>query len=308
MENKNRRKFLRNLALTGLSIGGLSQLSHAKEDKIQACNPTTLDYYGEGPFYTANPPQIANNKLASSTEVGTKIIISGRVMNLDCSQVIPNTIVDVWQANNAGAYDNQGYNLRGKMTTNSQGFYIFETIKPGLYLNGASYRPSHIHAKVTPPGFSTLTTQIYFQGDPYIATDAAASISSGAFDATDRIITLTNNAGVLEGSWDIIINGNGIVNGVSDLHIDKGMVYSLSPNPCKKRVIIKYGVFKDSKISLSVFDIQGREVAVLDASNQTAGKYEVTWEPKNELANGHYFVVLKINALQVHYSKLVLAR
>ena len=85
-------------------------------------------------------------------------------------------------------------------------FYIFETIKPGLYLNGSSYRPSHIHFKITPPGFNALITQLYFQGDPYIPTDAAASVNSGSFDATHRIIPLvTNINGDLEGTWDIII-------------------------------------------------------------------------------------------------------
>ena len=54
------------------------------------CNQSTEDAYGQGPFYTANAPSIQNNQLADINEVGTRIIISGQVYNLECSEVIPN--------------------------------------------------------------------------------------------------------------------------------------------------------------------------------------------------------------------------
>jgi catechol 1,2-dioxygenase len=38
-------------------------------------------------------------------------------------------------------------------------------------LNGAQYRPAHIHVKVSAPGFQTITTQLYFEGDKYNAID-----------------------------------------------------------------------------------------------------------------------------------------
>jgi hypothetical protein len=244
--------------------------------------------------------------LADSNEVGTRLILSGQVYNLACSEVIPNTEIDIWHANDAGAYDNTGYNLRGKATSNSQGFYVFETIKPGLYLNGATYRPSHFHFKITPPNFPTLITQLYFAGDPYNSTDAAASITSGAYDATNRIIPLTTNSnGDLEGTWDIVINGNGISLGNSNIHLDKGMIYSASPNPFNDKVEIKYGVFQKAKVSVFVYDIQGKVVAQLDKKLLSPQKYEVVWEPDNNLPNGHYFIALKINDLQVHYLKVI---
>lgn len=294
--NRNRRQFLRNSALSVLGITTLPSLLKAKTntsiDQLNNCTQTTEDYYGEGPFYTNNPPTISNNQLAGNTEPGTKLIISGRVMNLDCSQVIPNAVVDVWHANNAGAYDNTGYNLRGKMVTNNQGFYIFETIKPGRYLNGNTYRPSHIHFKITPPNFSTLTTQLYFQGDPYIFSDAAASITSGSFNATDRIIPLTNNNGTLEGTWDIIISGTGVPSGTSNMHLDKGMIYKVGPNPYSDQIRIHYGIFRDANVNIMVYDIVGRAVATLEERKLSSGKYEAFWNPPSSLAEGHYFVAL----------------
>lgn len=313
-EPKNRRQFLKNTSLAALGISLTPVVAKASKPKNIdnklpiMCDETTLDLYGEGPFYTENPPTIVNNKLADEAEAGTKMIISGRVLNLDCSELIPNTIIDVWHADDAGDYDNVGYNLRGVTTSNSQGFYIFETIKPGKYLNGNQFRPSHIHFRITPPGFDLLTTQLYFEGDSDIPSDAAASVTSGQYDATHRIIPLTENAdGKLEGTWDIIINGNGVTS-VNDLHLNKGMIYKVSPNPFSNQVVINYGVFRTSKVSLLVFDLEGRLVANLEEKTLTAEKYEAVWSPDNSLPNGHYFIVLKINDLQVHYLKVIRQR
>ena len=311
MKNKDsRRQFLRNTSLAALSLGILPSIAKTteplKSNSVILCDQSTEDAYGQGPFYTANAPSIQNDMLASSNEVGTRIILSGQVLNLSCSEVIPNTEIDIWHANDAGEYDNSGYNLRGKSTSNPQGFYVFETIKPGLYLNGPTYRPSHFHFKITPPNFPSLITQLYFAGDPYIPNDAAASITSGTFDARNRIIPLTTNAnGVLEGNWDIVINGDGTTLGANNIHLDKGIIYSISPNPFNDIVTIKYGVFKQAKVSIFIYDIEGKIVAELNKKQLNPQKYEVIWEPNYNLPKGHYFIALKINDLQVHYMKVI---
>ena len=310
----NRRQFLKNTSLSLLSVAVFptilnsenSTVSLSKKDTVFTCDQSTEDAYGQGPFYTANAPLIQNNQLADISEAGTRIIISGLVYNLECSEVIPNTEIDIWHANDAGGYDNIGYNLRGKTTTNSQGFYVFESIKPGLYLNGATFRPSHIHFKITPPGFNTLITQLYFQGDPYIPTDAAASVTSGAFDATNRIIPLASNSnGDLEGTWDIVIDGNGVPVGTNNIHLDKGIIYSASPNPFTDHIEINYGVFTKSKVVISVYNIRGQIVANLDERMLEPEKYSVSWNPHVNLPKGHYFVSIIINDLQVHYLKVI---
>jgi len=308
-KNKSRRHFLRNTALATLSMGVIPSAVKAtkRTNPPIECDKTTLDYYGEGPFYTDNPPAIGN-MLADAEEPGTRLIISGRVYNLDCSEYLPNSLIDIWHANDAGQYDNAGYTLRGTTLTNEQGFFLFETIKPGKYLNGGTYRPSHIHFKITPPGFDTLTTQLYFEGDTDIPGDAAASHTSGTYDATHRIIQLTENGdGNLEGVWDIVINGSAVT-GTEAIHVDKGIVYSASPNPVSGKAIIKYGVYRKADVSLIVYDAMGRMVATLEERPLTPQKYEAEWQPDANLPNGHYFVALKINDLQVHYLKMVLNR
>ena len=310
----NRRQFLKNTSLSLLSVAVFPTIIKAensadflsKKDSIFTCDQSTEDAYGQGPFYTANAPTIQNNQLADVNEVGTPIIISGQVYNLECSEVIPDTEIDIWHANDAGEYDNIGYNLRGKTTTNSQGFYIFESIKPGFYLNGSTFRPSHIHFKITPPGFNTLITQLYFEGDTYIPTDAAASITSGAFDATNRIIPLVSNSnGELEGTWDIIIDGDGVPVGTNNIHLDKGIIYSASPNPFSDQIEINYGVFQKAKVGISVYDIRGQIVATLDERILDPEKYYVSWQPNRNLPKGHYFISIMINDLQVHYIKVI---
>ncbi|MBO6515743.1 MAG: T9SS type A sorting domain-containing protein [Bacteroidia bacterium] len=306
MQNKDRRQFIKNTSLAALSLGFLPFGSKANTQETMACEETTQDYYGVGPFYSENPPDISDGQLAKESEEGTRMIISGRVMNLDCTEAIPNAIVDIWHADHNGDYDNVGYNLRGKVKTNSQGFYSFETIKPGKYLNGAEYRPSHIHFKITPPGKDTLVTQLYFKGDTSIANDAAASITSGTFNATHRIIELTtNNDGKLEGTWDIVLDAEGKNIGTNDLYLDKGIIYTASPNPFSERLEIKYGVFLDAVVGLDIYDIQGRLVANLESRELKAQKYEAVWEPEPGLPDGNYFVALKVNDLQVQYKKVV---
>ncbi|HAP70378.1 MAG TPA: hypothetical protein DCR04_11755 [Flavobacteriales bacterium] len=311
-KKNGRRSFLKNTSLAALSVTALTNVSSAKDletDRAGGCNPTTPDFYGQGPFYTQNPPEILNNQLAEVSEFGTRIIISGVVRTLDCTEVIPNAIVDVWHANDPGQYDNTGYNLRGKMLSNAQGFYMFETIYPGKYLNGTTYRPSHIHFKITPPGYPTITTQLYFEGDADLASDAASSQTSGTYNAADRIITLTDGgSGILEGTWDVIVDGDGTTTEVNDLHLENGIIYEVSPNPYSEILTIKYGVFRESNVSLAVYDMAGKLVASLAEENLSPEKYETTWEPDSSLPDGHYFVALRINDMQVHYQKTILLR
>ena len=113
-DSKNRRHFLKN---TALSIIGISAATtgHSKLVKMPLpnldviCDETTLDFYGAGPFYTDNPPMLQDNLLAAENEPGTRMIISGRVLNLECNEFIPETIIDVWHADDAGEYDNSGF-------------------------------------------------------------------------------------------------------------------------------------------------------------------------------------------------------
>ncbi len=122
-----------------------------------------------GPFYKADAPFRSDITEGSA---GTALRVRGTVYGCDCQTPLAGAVVDVWQANDAGAYDNAGFVLRGRVKTDAQGRYEVTTILPGLYLNGSTYRPRHVHYKVSHAEGVSLTTQLYFEGDPWIASDA----------------------------------------------------------------------------------------------------------------------------------------
>jgi protocatechuate 3,4-dioxygenase beta subunit len=76
-------------------------------------------------------------------------------------------LLDFWQADGRGQYDNQGYRGRGHQFTDAAGTYRLVTVVPELY----SGRTRHIHVKVQAPNRPVLTTQLYFPGEARNARD-----------------------------------------------------------------------------------------------------------------------------------------
>jgi protocatechuate 3,4-dioxygenase beta subunit len=106
----------------------------------------------------------------------------GRVLNL-AGEPVRNAKVEVWQTNAHGRYTHPSDpnpapldpNFEGSavLTTDSDGRYRFKTIKPAAYPAGPdNFRPAHIHFQVSGRQ-DRLVTQMYFEGDPYNATDAS---------------------------------------------------------------------------------------------------------------------------------------
>jgi protocatechuate 3,4-dioxygenase beta subunit len=117
----------------------------------------------EGPYFKASSPERTNLR---GTGAGTKLVLTGTVVTTDCKP-IARALVDFWQADGAGAYDNSGFGFRGHQFTDAQGRYSLETVMPGLYPG----RTRHIHVKVQPSGGRVLTTQLYFPGEARNASD-----------------------------------------------------------------------------------------------------------------------------------------
>jgi catechol 1,2-dioxygenase len=157
----------------------------------------------EGPYYRDGAPFRAN--LVDGDVVGAPLVVSGNVVSLDCKTPLSGAVVDVWQANGNGQYDNDGsmrlpdgvMRLRGKLRSDPRGGFAFNTVLPGHYLNGRRYRPAHIHVKVSAPGHESLTTQLYFPDDPYNDGDP--------FMHRSLIMDMSRVRGALAGHYDFVL-------------------------------------------------------------------------------------------------------
>lgn len=112
-----------------------------------------------GPFYKPRSPE--RTSLIEPGMQGEKIVLEGVVRSTKCKPV-ERALIDFWQADTAGAYDNSGFRFRGHQFTDAAGKYRLETIAPGLYPG----RTRHFHVRVQAPNRPVLTTQLYFPGEP----------------------------------------------------------------------------------------------------------------------------------------------
>lgn len=104
-----------------------------------------------GPFFPREFGQGAN-------ELGNEIEITGRVTELD-GRPLDNVILEIWQADGAGRYDNPDFFGWGRAATDAQGNYVFKTIRPGA----SGGRASHINFLVLYSGLMRhLQTVMFF--------------------------------------------------------------------------------------------------------------------------------------------------
>jgi protocatechuate 3,4-dioxygenase beta subunit len=123
----------------------------------------------KGPFYESDAP--VGNDLDIHDEKGVRLMVTGLVLDVDCNP-IRNAVIELWHADTAGDYDDTAtMKYRGQFATDDKGAYWFRSIVPGRYLNGAEFRPAHLHIKIWVDGIELLTTQLYFSGDPYNKND-----------------------------------------------------------------------------------------------------------------------------------------
>lgn len=145
----------------------------------------------EGPFYVPGAPMLAEPYVLPRRpdEPGEILVFSGRVSSTDGSP-LAGALVDVWQDNGAGEYSHfhpgvPEHNLRGRMLTDADGRFEFETVVPVPYeipttgatgrllraMDRAPVRPAHVHFKISHESARPLTTQVYFAGDAWLDRD-----------------------------------------------------------------------------------------------------------------------------------------
>jgi protocatechuate 3,4-dioxygenase beta subunit len=157
-------------ALGGRSVPGMAARMPLSDGQRLAPTPACFDDddvtppQTEGPFYTRNTPE--RTSLLEPGMGGTRLVLTGNVVDTAC-RPIPGALLDFWQADDRGVYDNVGFRLRGHQFADDAGAYRLETMVPAVYTG----RTRHIHVKVQAPNQPVLTTQLYFPNVPQNATD-----------------------------------------------------------------------------------------------------------------------------------------
>jgi protocatechuate 3,4-dioxygenase beta subunit len=154
---------------------------------------------------------------------GQRIIVAGTVLD-EMARPVPNTVVEIWQANAAGRYIHSldrwdapldpNFTGVGRVITDENGRYRFTTVRPGAYPWGNhhnAWRPAHIHLSLCGPSFvSRLITQMYFPDDPLIELDPIAQAVPAAWRGrlVSRFeIDLTQPNWALGYRFDIVLRG-----------------------------------------------------------------------------------------------------
>ena len=171
------RRLGRRCLLAGLTAGAALIASSRAAKAACALTAPQVD----GPFYPVAVEDfdwdLTRVSGATGRAEGEVIEVVGQVLDAQCKP-LPGCVIEVWQANVHGRYSHprdrgddrpldpnfQGY---ARLSTDQEGRYRFVTIVPGSYAAmGDWIRPPHIHYKVHAPFNPSVTTQMYFAGDP----------------------------------------------------------------------------------------------------------------------------------------------
>ncbi len=180
--------------------------------------------FGHGILGPLDNNLILNFTQGQALAIGERIRVHGRVLD-ETGRPVPETLVEVWQANAGGRYRHvrdtyfapldPNFGGCGRTITDADGHYEFMTIRPGAYPwpNRANdWRPMHIHFSVFGHAFGQrLVTQMYFEGDPLIARCpiAATVRDCGQLDRLVAPLDMQNSRGMdyMAYRFDIVLRG-----------------------------------------------------------------------------------------------------
>lgn len=172
---------------------GVSMLVDAINHRVPAgATETTV----LGPFFVENAPELPQGADIAPGAAGERLFVEGTVKAPDGAPLSGATI-DVWQAGADGLYDVQrpelkDMTLRARLKSDKKGRFNFWTVQPVFYsiptdgpvgdmLKAAkrhSFRPAHVHFMVSKPGYETLVTHVFADGDKYLDSDAVFGVKN----------------------------------------------------------------------------------------------------------------------------------
>jgi protocatechuate 3,4-dioxygenase, beta subunit len=202
-----------------------TQKRHPSERLIRIPHTVTE---ATGPRFSPKyfPPCVDISRVNGGEAMGQRIIVAGTVTEED-GRPVPETMIEIWQANAAGRYHHERdqhdapldahFKGTGRVFTDAEGRYRFISVLPGAYPwqnHYNAWRPNHIHYSLFGPGFaSRLITQMYFPGDPLLALDPVFNAVPDKA-ARERLIStfdieLTQPEWALGYRFDFVLRGRG---------------------------------------------------------------------------------------------------
>lgn len=170
---------------------GLSMLTVAmNNEKPAGCTEATVF----GPFYVEGAPAYALGDDVANGAAGVPCSVRGRILGRD-GEPVAGAEIQVWQADAEGKYDVQrpgleGAQARGVLHADAEGGYRFRSILAEAYpipddgpvgdmlkaTRRHPWRPAHLHFMVKAPGYETLITHVFRNGDRYLDSDAVFGV------------------------------------------------------------------------------------------------------------------------------------
>lgn len=166
-------------------LGVSMQVVSVQSERPAGCTESTVF----GPFHVEGAPRIDNGGDVANGAAGEPCTVLGTVRDAQGEPVV-GAEVDVWQADDEGLYDVQRPGLvqaqgRGILATDAQGRFWFKSVVPVPYpvptdgpvgrllraSNRSEWRPAHLHVRIIAPGYDTLITHVFRDGDPHLESD-----------------------------------------------------------------------------------------------------------------------------------------
>lgn len=137
-------------------------------------------------------------------------------------------------------------------------------------------------------------------GDSMVASVTFAPTIDGTFANAIRILNDRNEF------LELPVRGSTGVDASPSATLPQEISLSVYPNPGNAEFRLSYSLNRNSKVSLTLYDVTGREVEVLVNSTRNAGEHVINWNATAQ-PSGVYFAVLNAgDARQV--TKLVLMK
>ena len=172
-----------------------------------------------GPFYLPGAPGRANGEsILVDDDPGLRLTVAGIVTAVDGTPV-PGAMIDVWQTASNGRYAVQDEaqspeNLRGVFTTDGEGRFEFQTVRPVVYsipddgpvgqllpaVGRHPMRAAHIHLIVSAPGYVPVTTHVFDADSAYLASDAVFGVRDSLIRSFEP-----DGAGGLRTTFDVVL-------------------------------------------------------------------------------------------------------